>query len=119
MKAALSRCRRVNPASRSPATGTISTNQGQRGKLRLVSFEDNNALKKEGAMLFSTNAAPQEAEDARVIHGVIEKSNVQPIMEMTRMIETMRTYQSVARAMEQTTKLRQDAIQQLGGGNSN
>lgn len=95
--------------------GTISTNQGQRGQLRLVSFENNNELEKEGSLMYSTDAVPQPAGEAEVLQGMVEKSNVQPVMEMTRMIETARAYSSVAKAMEQTSQLRQTAIQRLGG----
>lgn len=98
--------------------GTLSTNLGQRAKLRLVSFEDNAVLKKEGALLFHTDVRPAEAENASVVQGVIEKSNVQPVLELTKVIQTMRAYQSVARAMEQTSQLRQDAINKLGDGDA-
>lgn len=95
--------------------GTISTNLGVRDKLRLVSFEDNDALRKQGALLFETNAAPLPAEDARVAQGMIEKSNVQPVMELTRILETVRAYEGVSKALEQTAQLRSDAIGRLGG----
>lgn len=95
--------------------GTISTNLGQRGKLRLVSFENNNVLKKQGAMLFETDVAPQPAENASVAQGMIEKSNVQPVLELTRILETVRAYEGVSKALEQTAKLRSDAIGRLGG----
>ena len=97
--------------------GTISTNEGIRGRVRLVSFENKNAMTKEGAMLFATNEAPQEATDASVLQGVIEKSNVQPVTELTRMIETVRAYTSVSQAIQQTDRLRQDAIERLSGSN--
>ncbi len=96
------------------ADGTISTSEGVRGRLRLVQFEDNSLLKKEGALLFSSPVPPRTAEDARVAQGMIEKSNVQPVSELTSMIETLRAYTSVSRSLEQMQKLRQDAIQRLG-----
>lgn len=101
------------------ADGTISTNLGQRGQLRLVQFEDNSVLRKEGAMLFATDEAPQPAENAQIAQGVIEGSNVQPVMEMTRMIQTLRAYTSLSRAMEQTGNLRRDAIERLGDTSGN
>ncbi len=97
--------------------GTISTNLGQRGKLRLVHFADNDVLKKEGALMFSTDTAPQAAEDATVAQGIIENSNVQPVVELTRMIETVRAYTSISQILERTQQLRQDAIERLGGAN--
>lgn len=95
--------------------GTISTNLGQRGKLRLVQFADNGTLRKEGALLFSSDTAPGAADDAKVAQGMIERSNVQPVLELTRILETVRAYEGVSKALEQTAKLRSDAISRLGG----
>lgn len=95
--------------------GTISTNLGQRGRLRLVRFENNDTLRKEGALLFASDAPPVPADEATVAQGMIEKSNVQPVLELTRILETVRSYESVSKALEQTAKLRSDAIGRLGG----
>lgn len=99
--------------------GTISTSQGIRGRIRLVSFENKNAMTKQGGLLFSTDEVPQAAEDASVLQGMIEKSNVKPVTELTRMIETVRAYTSVSQALQRTQQLRQDAIERLGGSNGN
>lgn len=97
--------------------GTISTSEGIRGRIRLVSFENKNTMTKEGAMLFATDEVPQEATDATVLQGVVEKSNVQPVTELTRMIETVRAYTAVSQALQQTDRLRRDAIERLSGTN--
>lgn len=94
--------------------GTISTSQGNKDKLQLVAFENNAALKKQGETLFSTEQLPAPAEDARVLQGVVEKSNVKPISELTRMMDTVRAYTSMAQTMKQAQDLRRDAIEQLG-----
>ena len=44
--------------------GTVSTSQGARGKLRLVRFDDAQALANEGANLFSSKTQPQPAGTA-------------------------------------------------------
>lgn len=94
--------------------GTISTNQGIKDRLQVVQFENNAVLKKQGEMLFSTEQQPDPAEDARVLQGVIEKSNVKPISELSRMIETVRAYTTMAQTLSQAQDLRRDAIEQLG-----
>ncbi|MFX7820788.1 flagellar basal body rod C-terminal domain-containing protein, partial [Acinetobacter baumannii] len=43
----------------------------------------------------------------------VEKSNVSAVAEMTRMMEVMRTYQSVASLMQQQNDLRKTALQTL------
>jgi flagellar basal-body rod protein FlgF len=95
--------------------GTISTTQGAKDRLRVVRFENNALLKKQGETLFATDQQPEPADDSvRIVQGVIEKSNVQPISELTRMIETVRAYTAMAQTLNQAQDLRRDAIDQLG-----
>ncbi len=94
--------------------GTISTSEGIKGRLRVVRFESNDRLKKEGSTLFSSQDTPTPAENVQVMQGMIEKSNVQPIIELTRIIATVRAYTSAAQSLKQTHDLRRNAIEQLG-----
>lgn len=98
--------------------GTISTSQGTKDRLRVVRFENNNQLKKEGSTLFSTGATPTPADNAEVMQGMVEKSNVQPVIALTRIIETVRAYTAVTRTLQQTHDLRRDAIERLGSTTS-
>lgn len=97
--------------------GSISTNQGQKGRLRVVSFANEEKLTKAGSNLYASKETPQPAEDARIMQGVFESSNVKPLVEMTRMIETIRAYTSAARSLDKASDLRRDAIQELGNTN--
>lgn len=94
--------------------GTISTSQGTKDRLRVVQFQNNAALRNEGETLFSTTQLPEVAEDARILQGVVEKSNVQPITELTRMIETVRAYTTIAQILSREQDLRRQAIEKLG-----
>ena len=94
--------------------GTISTNQGTKDRLRVVQFENNAALSKEGETLFASTQQPEPAENVRVLQGVVESSNVQPISELTRMIETVRAYTSISQMLAREQDLRRQAIEQLG-----
>lgn len=94
--------------------GTISTSEGDKGKLRIVDFDNQDSLKKEGAALFSSSEAPRAIESPRIAQGLIEKSNVKPVAELTRMIEVSRAYISMSKMLETTSTLRQRAIQELG-----
>lgn len=94
--------------------GTVSTDQGQRGKIRLVQFANVQTLKNEGANLFSSPIAPQPAGPlARIESGVIERSNVKPVLEMSRLISVNRSYGSVASMISQLSELRRSAISRL------
>lgn len=74
--------------------GTVSTDRGQVGQLQLVRFDNDRQLEKAGNGLYRASAAPGPALDASIIQGSIERANVQPVLEITRMIEIMRLYQS-------------------------
>lgn len=104
------------------ADGTITVREGTvtqvdsiRGKLRLVSFNNPQQLVKEGANLFTAPAGVAAQPDtlSRVNQGFVEKSNVNVVTEMTRLMEVTRTYQSVASLMQQQNDLRKNAIQML------
>ena len=102
--------------------GTIKVREGNstsdttRGKLRLVDLRTiRSSLRKDGA---STFAAPDGVQpplpdaSARVVQGAIEKSNVRPVVEMSRMIEVTRAYTEVATMLQQQGDLRKNSIQQ-------
>jgi flagellar basal-body rod protein FlgF len=101
--------------------GTISVREGQntidaqRGKLKLASFASPRLLQKDGT---STYMAPpgvtaQVPTDAKVTQGAIEKSNVQSVMEMTRLIEITRTYTQIAQILQNQSDMRRSALDKL------
>ena len=57
------------------------------------------------------NAEP--APEAGLRQGFVEKSNVNSVAEMSRMIEVMRSYQSVASMLQQQNEMRRSAIERL------
>jgi flagellar basal-body rod protein FlgF len=82
------------------ADGTVTTEEGEGGKLRIVRFADARAVVKEGANLLNT--APrnvQAATDVRVFQGSLEQSNVSPIDGMVSLIAINRQYEAYERAM--------------------
>ncbi len=93
--------------------GTVSTAQGIAGKLRVVSFPPA-ALSKEGKNLYSATASPTPATNARVLQGMIERSNVEAVTEMTKMIEVLRAYQHSSETLNATDDLIRRAVQRLG-----
>jgi flagellar basal-body rod protein FlgF len=101
--------------------GTISVREGQstvdslRGKLRLATFAQPQQLQKDGTSTYMAPAGvqPDAAPTARVTQGVIEKSNVHGVTEMTRMIEVTRTYTQLASMLQQQSEMRRTAIEKL------
>lgn len=97
--------------------GTISTTEGQKGRLRLVRFDNPQTLARQGNSLWSTTP-DRPAQDvapggARVLQGQIERSNVRPIVETTRMIEITRAYQNVSSMIEKQGEMRRTAVERL------
>lgn len=95
------------------STGTISTNNGSKGRLQLVEFDSPQELKREGDNLYS-GGTPIAAVATTVTQGAIERSNVSGIREMTEMIRVQRAYESLANSMQKQDEMRRSAIQRLG-----
>jgi flagellar basal-body rod protein FlgF len=102
------------------ADGNVSVLEGTatidslRGKLRLVSFTRPQSLEKQGGNLFaSTSEAATPDTKAIVRQGFVEKSNVNSVAEMSRMISVTRSYQSVASLLQQEGDLQKTAIERL------
>ncbi len=94
--------------------GVNSTIDSIRGKLKLVSFAQAQKLLKEGSNLYAAEgAAPQPDAAARVKQGFIEKSNVNSVAEMSRMIEVTRAYTQISAMLQQQSDLRKSAIEKL------
>lgn len=82
--------------------GTISTEEGQLAQIEVVSFEDEQALKKRAYGLYEAGDEQEvlPAEDVSVMQGMLEGSNVEGVTEMTRMIQLVRSYQSASKVTE-------------------
>jgi len=101
--------------------GNITVQEGTsrldsvRGKLRLVSFAQAQRLLKEGSNLYAPGegTAPQADTKSQIRQGFIEKSNVNSVTEMSRMIEITRTYTQIASLLQQQSDLHKSAIEKL------
>jgi flagellar basal-body rod protein FlgF len=106
--------------NRGPVTiaqdGTITQGTTRIGKLGVYTFQTLATLQKTGDNLYqnTSNQQPQPATDARVRQGMLEGSNVQPILEITRMIEVSRAYEQMSQIMDSTASLSKNAVETLG-----
>jgi len=93
-----------------------STADSPRGRLQLVGFDQPQLLQKDGGSVFApppgvnTTAPPQ---GARVLQGSIERSNVNPVAEISRMIQITRSYTDIANVLQQQSEQRRNALGQL------
>ena len=95
--------------------GTVSVGAQRVGQLRVVDFANPQVLTRSGDNLWQApdDAEPEAVADIRVAQGMLEQSNVQPILEMTRMIDVSRAYQSTQRLMDTDQELSRKAIERL------
>jgi len=99
------------------ADGSISSSAGSKGRLRLVEFDNPQALTREGDNLWG-GGTPVAATNTRAMQGFIEKSNVSGVSEMAEMIKVTRAYESAANLAQKQDELRRTAIQRLGEANA-
>lgn len=93
--------------------GTVSTSAGVIGRFRVVALPTG-ALHKEGKNLYSADVPPEPATNTRILQGMVERSNVEPVVEMTQMIEVLRTYQHSTETLNATDDMIRRAVQRLG-----
>ncbi len=94
--------------------GTVSGKQGQMAKLKISGFSNERLMQKEGASLLSTDETHSPATTFKLTQGMIETSNVQPVVEISHMIEVMRAYQATATLSQSQEDLMRQAIDKLG-----
>lgn len=96
--------------------GTISVDGMAIGALGLFTFDSPQRLERmgNGVLRAPEDEMPLPAMETSVVQGAIENSNVQPVVEMTRMMELHRAYESVTRLSENAGELQRKAINQLG-----
>lgn len=80
--------------------GTLSTENGDIGRIRVVGFENDQELQALADGLYTTGADPVDVERPEVVQGMLEGSNVNAIIELARMIEVHRAYEGVKKLID-------------------
>jgi len=94
--------------------GTIRSENGVLGRIRLVRFENEQALRAEGDRLFEAGGQdPQEVAQPRMVQGALEGSNVVSVLEMTRMMAELREFQMATQFLERESERQQSAVDRL------
>jgi len=98
--------------------GMILQDGRQVGALGLYQLDPAAKLTRAGTSGFTTDKPAQPIlnfNSNSVVQGAVEQSNVDPVHEMTRMIEVTRTFDGVTNGVTQTENSLTDAIKTLGG----
>jgi flagellar basal-body rod protein FlgF len=104
----------INIATDGSVSSVINGASNQLGKIKVVDFADDSALVKEGANLYSTSQDPTAPTNTGMRQGALESSNVQPVIEISHMIEVMRAYEATATLSKSQQDLMSQAIDKLG-----
>jgi flagellar basal-body rod protein FlgF len=110
----------LDPGGGPPAIahdGMITQNGRQIGAVGLFTLDADAKLTRAGTSGFTSDKAGQPILEFRgdgVEQGFIEGANVDPVREMTRLIEVSRAFDGVANSVNETESSLQDAIKTLG-----
>ena len=100
------------------AGGTITDRTGAvLGTLGVLSIEQGARMVPLGGGMYqipSGAAAPQPLDNPQVKQGFVENSNVEAVLEMTRLIDIQRAYENSVKLMSQDDDLTKAALQRLG-----
>ena len=95
------------------ADGTISSENGQLGQIGVVRVTKPMDIKAEGGTLFAATAPTTPLKTPTMVQGAVEGSNVQPVLELTRMMTTEREFQFVTQLVQAESDRQQSAIDKL------
>ena len=93
--------------------GSVSTDSGPIGKIGVVQPTDPMKMQAEGATNFVANGPTTAVAAPGIVQGGIEESNVQPVLEVTRMMNDVRQFQFVTQFVQAEGDRQQSAIDKL------
>ncbi|WP_299779787.1 flagellar hook-basal body complex protein [uncultured Roseobacter sp.] len=82
------------------ADGTISSEGDPIGQIGMVQPLNSREMVREDGVMFRADEGYEPAEGARVLQRFVESSNVDPVLQITRMIEVQRAYELGASFLE-------------------
>ncbi len=95
------------------ADGTVSSENGRIGKVGVVRPSDPMRMKAEGGRTYRADTDTVPVAQPQVIQGAVEDSNVQPVLEMTRMMADLREFQFTTQFVQSEADRQQAAIDKL------
>ncbi|PKU26012.1 flagellar basal-body rod protein FlgF [Telmatospirillum siberiense] len=99
--------------------GTLSSENGVIGKMKVVTFDNDQQLRAAGDGTYQTTQTPNLADSPNVSQGMLEESNVQPVAEMTNMMTIMRNYESIQNLIDNENSRQLKAMSVLSQSQQN
>ena len=94
--------------------GTLTSTLGPIAQIGIFLPEQTEMMRRQVGQLFEFDGAPQPAEGARLLHRHLEGSNVDPMIEVARMIEVQRAYELGQKFLDREDERIRGVIQTLG-----
>jgi flagellar basal-body rod protein FlgF len=109
---------RLPPESREimiAGDGSVRTENGNVGRIRVVRFGDPQLLVAEGERLFSAppGLAPERIGQTGIVQGSVEGSNVRTMVEMVRMMAELREFQFAAQFSEREGERISNSVERI------
>lgn len=93
--------------------GTLSADGQPQSQIGIYMPSDPMALIRQGGVMFDSLGGVEPAEGARMIQGFLESSNVDPILQVARMIEVQRAYEMGQSFLEAEDQRIRNAVKTL------
>lgn len=97
------------------ADGIVTGRNGQIGTLQVVQFADDQLLRRTENGVYATDQNPTPATGGKVLQGALEGSNVQPIFELTRLVEVTKQYDSTQQLLQNEDERQKSMMKALVG----
>ena len=97
--------------------GAIEVNGAAVDTLKIVDIADKTQLQKTGSSMFQakTSAVDQEVRETQVRQGSLEQSNINPVQQMMLMINMMRQFEGLQKAINMVMNtLNEKSVNQVG-----
>jgi len=96
------------------ASGRVTDNGRTAGQLKVVTPANAASVQPIGNGLYSISSIAAASSVTHVLQGYLENSNVDPMLEMTDLMATMRHFESIQKAALADDEMLQSAIQKIG-----
>ncbi|MEO0944875.1 MAG: flagellar hook-basal body complex protein [Pseudomonadota bacterium] len=96
------------------ADGTVSADGNPIAQIGLWEAADPLAMTRDKGVRFDPGGVPVPVEDGRILQGFVERSNVDPVRELTRMIEVQRAYELGQTFLDREDERVRSAVRTMG-----
>src|SRR5262249_36076813 len=80
--------------------GNITVNGEERGQIALAEFPNEQVLHRVSGNLFASDTPPLPAANSTMLQGALEMSNVEPVRELTDVMEISRSVATTSKLVE-------------------